>query len=149
MDLQDKNDLTGIFHLEVKNKNGEVVSSVTEKNVIVNAAKIALAHLISDGAASQKVVKHFAVGTSVTTALATDTQLGNQVFQNDVVSYDFPEDGQVRFNWELGFNDANGYDIAEFGLICSDGTLFAHRVRSSTVFKSDDLSFSGTWTIVF
>lgn len=149
MDLQDSNKLTGIFHLEVKNKQGEVVNSVTEKNVIVNDAKIALASLISDGSASQKVVKHFAVGTSVTTATAADTQLGNKVHQNDIVSYDYPEAGQVRFNWELGFNEANGYDIAEFGLICSDGTLFAHRVRSSTVFKSDDLSFSGTWTIVF
>ena len=141
--------MEGIFNLKAINASGSVVSNITEHNVIVNGAKEALAKLISDGSDSSKAIKYFAVGTSGTGATVADTELGNKVYQNEIKGYTYPEVGQVCFSWKLGFSEANGNDIVEFGLVCEDGTLFSRKVRNSSVYKSDDLSFEGTWTIIF
>jgi len=140
----------GVFHLDVKDNKGNLVDTATEYNVIVNSARLALTKLLSGADTSNTFIRYFAVGVSTTPASPTDTSLGQQVYKNNIVSYDFPVNGQVRFHWHLDYNEANGHDITEFGLICNDGTtLFSHRVRSTAVTKTNDLSFDGTWTIIF
>ncbi len=54
----------------------------------------------------------------------------------------------MTFAFTLNTGEANGKTIQEFGLLCSDGTLFARKTRGGIV-KADDISIAGTWTIKF
>ena len=137
----------GEFTIRVKDKDGNVVYTATEHNMIVNGAKTALATLIAN-ADSHKCVTKFGVGTGTTAAMLTDTQLLSQ-YTKGIDKYDLSVAGRVTFSWSLGAAEANGLDITEFGLFCEDGTLFSHKVRDGAIRKEDDLSFEGDWTILF
>ncbi|MDR2632124.1 MAG: hypothetical protein LBC51_00685 [Treponema sp.] len=41
----------------------------------------------------------------------------------------YPAAGQIQINWNLLTAEANGKAIMEFGLLCSDGTLFTRKNR--------------------
>jgi hypothetical protein len=45
--------------------------------------------------------------------------------------------------------EANGKAIMEFGLICTDGTLFARKNRAKAIEKDSDISLEGKWRIIF
>lgn len=144
------NSLKGVFTMRVKDLAGNVVMEYEDHNMIVNAAKTAMAALISDPAAHEKkVITSFGVGTGMNAASATDTALTNPYIKG-IVGYDYPEGtfDRVRFHWTLEYSEANHKPITEFGLFCADGTLFAHKVRD-VISKDDTLAFEGTWTIIF
>ena len=54
----------------------------------------------------------------------------------------------MSFSFTIGKAEANGKKIREFGLLCSDGTLFARKTRG-VIEKADDIEIVGTWTIIF
>jgi len=60
----------------------------------------------------------------------------------------YPATGEACFAFTIGAGEANGKSIREFGLLCSDGTLFARRTRG-VIEKADDIEITGTWTIKF
>jgi hypothetical protein len=140
--------LRGEFTLIIRNKAGKIVERYSDKNLIVNVAKTSLARLLG-GDGLNKNVSKIAFGTSATAPDVADTAITGAVVK--AISggeITFPEYNSVLFSWTLGLSEANGLAIAEFGLLSNDNTLFARKVRS-VINKTSDLSFSGTWKIIF
>lgn len=136
----------GVFSIRVKDRAGNTVYEDSDRNMIVNLARVALATLVSEGR-YEKVVTKFGVGVGTENAAPTDTDLV-EPYMNRVTGHEFPIEGTVKFKWFLDYEEANGRDISEFGLFCEDGTLFAHKVRRP-IFKDDDIAFEGEWSIIF
>jgi len=137
--------MRGDFWLRIY-RNGVLVEEQHDPNMIMNVAKDAMAKLIG-GSGSGKTITKIGFGTSTTGPTPTDTALANSYSKNVAVAT-YPSTGQAAFAWTLGTSEANGMAIAELGLVCSDGTLFARKVRG-VINKDADLSLEGTWTIIF
>lgn len=124
----------------------------TEDSEAVETAEVVTGTAIKDTVAARKVVTKIAFGEGTATAEPTDTKLNTegQIVVKYLDGHEFPSDNadRVQFNWSLGYGEANGVAITEFGLLCNDDTLFAHKVRNP-ISKDDTLSFEGTWTIIF
>ena len=146
MQIEDKGELRGEFSLTITRKNGEIIEQFTEKNLILNGAKNQLARLIGSEATNRHIT-HIGFGGGVNAASPGDTSLNNAFFK-PVTTASYPATGQVAFKWSLSTAEANGIAITEFGLRCADGTLFARKVRAP-ITKSDDISITGTWIIIF
>lgn len=138
----------GEFSLIVRNKRGQIVERYSDKNLIVNLAKSSLASLLGAGG-STKNINTIAFGTNGTAPDVADTVITGAVTKGiSGGSITYPEFNSVQFAWTLGLSEGNGVAIAEFGLLSVDGTLFARKTRS-VINKTADLSFSGTWKIIF
>lgn len=145
MRLHDQLTLSGIFTLNMF-RDGALVETVVENNLIVQLAKNQLAHLIAGDGADRHITRiGFGVGSSPATP--NDTGLTSS-YVKAVGVPTYPAAGQVRFPWSLSTSEANGKSITEFGLICADGRLFARKVRAP-IDKQSDLSLTGHWTILF
>lgn len=145
MHLSDTASLAGEFRLTVR-RAGLVVAEIAEPNLIVNGAKDQLARLVG-GAGTNRHITHIGFGIGTAAAAPTNTGLTG-AYWKPVTSVSYPATGRVAFDWTLSTAEANGMAITEFGLRCADGTLFARKVRAP-IHKSDDLSLTGTWTIIF
>jgi len=141
----DKVGIKGIFELTVY-KNGQPVEKYKDENMIMNIAKEALAKLIG-GDGSGKTITKIGFGTNGSGPTPADTTLTNAYIKN-ITSKTYPQVNQVKFTWSLATSEANGKSIREFGLICSDNTLFARKTRG-VIEKSNDISLEGSWTIIF
>lgn len=139
--------MRGEFTLIGKDKEGNIVINYSDKNLIVNNAKVALASLVSNAGAESKIITQIGFGTSSTTPSPNDTTLAAP-YKKNVLGYSYPEAGKVRFSWRLEYGEANGKAISEFGLLCADGSLFARKVRGA-ITKEEDLALEGEWTIIF
>lgn len=138
--------MRGAFVMRILDRKGNVLEAYEDHNMIVNLARISMSMLVSEGTA-EKIVTKFAVGTNNATATPTDTEL-TEAYINDIVGHSFPEDGTVKFEWKLDYDEANGKNITEFGLLSADGTLFSRKVRAA-IAKADDIAFEGEWSIIF
>jgi hypothetical protein len=116
-------------------------------NLIVDLARVQMAHLIAGDFNGRKVVK-IAFGTSGTAPAVADTTITN-AFLKDIDGFEYPEPGQVQFNWSLTVSEGNGMAIMEFGLLTADGKLFSRRNRAKPINKELDISLEGSWTIIF
>jgi hypothetical protein len=145
MHLSDTQPLAGEFRLAIY-RAGQLVEEFVEPNLIVNGAKNQLARLVG-GAGTGRHITHIGFGIGTTAAAPTNTGLSG-AYWKPVTSVSYPATGQAAFAWSLSTAEANGLAITEFGLRCADGTLFARKVRGA-IHKSDDLSLTGTWTIIF
>ena len=145
MHLSDTQPLAGEFRLAIY-RDGQLVEEFAEPNLIVDGAKNQLARLVG-GAGTGRHITHVGFGIGTTAAAPGNTGLTG-AFWKPVTSVSYPATGQAAFAWSLSTAEANGLAITEFGLRCADGTLFARKVRAP-IHKSDDLSFTGTWTIIF
>lgn len=139
--------MEGIFHIVGCNRKGEIVFDFTEHNLIVDTAKTVLSRLISNPSATSKVITQIGFGSGAVSPTVLDTALTSQ-FAKPLDGYAYPGSDRVKFNWSLGYGEANGLAITEFGLLAQDGSLFSRKVRG-VITKSDDLSLSGDWTIIF
>lgn len=146
MQLNDKTLVKGQFELVVKDKSGAVLEKYTDKNLIVNGAKNQLARLISGNGANRHITQ-IGFGTGTSPASPNNTALTAGFFK-PITAAGYPQNGQASFSWSLSTTEGNGMAITEFGLRCADGTLFAKKVRAA-INKSDDISITGTWTIIF
>lgn len=145
MNVTDETTLRGEFVMRVYRK-GELVEEYVDKNMIMNVAKDAMARLIG-GSGTGKTITKIGFGTNATAPTPDNTAL-TDAYSKNTNTPTYPTTGQVAFGWNLGTSEANGKAIAELGLICSDGTLFARKVRG-VINKDADLSLDGTWTIIF
>lgn len=137
----DKLKLKGILRLRFLYK-GKLVHEYEDRNLIVNSGYLALFSGLG-GIANKNIVK-VQCGTNGTNPVVTDTTITNAV---DLTINTFtPSSNNLIIKFQLGANDANGMTIAEFGLICADGTLFS-RKSWQPFLKIADLSVEGTWTI--
>lgn len=135
-------ELRGAVHLDVY-KDGKLIESETDHNLIVTVGRTQLAKLLGGGYTGH--ITKIGVGTGSAAAADTDTGLTSGVLIGiGKVEYDT---AKVRFNFEVGTNQANGVSIREFGLFFADGTMFSHRVRKSVIGKENDIKISGYWDI--
>lgn len=145
MILTDHTSLHGEFHVVIY-RAGLLIDEIIEPNLIVDGAKNQLARLVGGDVANRHIT-HIGFGTGTNAASPNDTGLTGALWK-PVTSVSYPDTGRVAFDWSLSTAECNGMAITEFGLRCADGTLFARKVRAP-IHKSDDLSLTGTWTIIF
>jgi hypothetical protein len=136
----------GIFELKVI-KNGKVIEYIREENLIVDGARVQMAHLIGGDGANRQITK-IAFGTNGTAPTVNDTAI-TDAYEKAFSGHTYPEAGQVQFAWNLATSEDNGQAILEFGLLCADGTLFARRTRTNPIYKESDIALQGSWKIIF
>nr|AGS53506.1 hypothetical protein [uncultured bacterium contig00055] len=152
--VDEEKTMKGILCIKVyKHVNGEkrLIEEIEENNLIVNKAREQMAHLIA-GDTEDRSIASIGFGEDGTTPTVADTSLTDP-FIKPVDGFEYPEESEVQdrviINWSLDLNEANDMEIKEFGLFCHNGALFCRRVRPKSLNKLDDLSFEGTWTIIF
>jgi hypothetical protein len=136
----------GFFCLDVFRK-GLLIERFEEENLIVDNSKQIHAKLLGGAVSGQSVTK-IGFGSNGLAPAGGNTLLTNGYIKAvDATTY--PNTNQVQFAFSLSSAEANGLAIMEFGLLTAANTLYARRVRGAPLNKDADLSFSGTWTIVF
>jgi hypothetical protein len=145
MKILDMEKVKGIFELRVL-RDGQVIEEYSDKNMIVNVAKDALARLIGGDGAGKTITK-IGFGTNGSGPTPDDTAL-TDAFTKPLSGHTYPQAGHVKFTWSLGTTEANGMSVREFGLICSDNTIFSRKTRGQ-IEKASDISLDGSWTIIF
>jgi hypothetical protein len=128
-------------------KNGIPIEEAEDVNLILNGARIQMAHLVA-GDFTGRDIKKIAFGTNGTVPTVADTQITNP-FSKNVTGFSYPEDGQVRIDWNLLVTEANGLAILEFGLLTTNGVLYSRRIRENPLHKESDISLEGNWTLIF
>jgi hypothetical protein len=147
-DLKDQKPMKGILKYKVF-KNGALIETIEEENLIVNGAREQLAKLIAGNFPGRNITK-IALGVSNVAPSVNDGTLTN-AYEKNIDGYSFPAMGQTQFDWSLTTSEANGKAILEFGLITEDGTLFSRRIRENgkPINKENDISIIGQWIIIF
>ncbi len=142
---------------------GKVLEEYREKNMIMTAGRVAIAKLFAGQ--SGMAGTHVGVGTSGE-APAPDQEGLENVFlvsasagfargeaEGDIIRWVASEEPtpNVKFDFLIGTEDANGMAIREFGLFCGDGTMFSRRVRTNgkAIDKDGDIEIEGYWIIRF
>lgn len=134
----------GHLNFAVK-RNGEVVDTYDNHNLIVTAGRQRMAELLAG--ASSAHVTHVGIGTGTDAASIDDTALKDQVL---IPVTGTKAEGKVaHFDFTIDTGTGNGLKIREFGLFCADGTMFSHRVRTGVIEKADDIEIEGYWEIRF
>jgi hypothetical protein len=159
----------GIFKMTVR-KAGKIIEQYEDHNLIVNNAKLLMAHLIAGDTTGKSIAK-IAFGTNGTTPTPGDAMITN-AFLKPVSNITYPGylteevnwgpvlglptdlvtewlGYQVRFDWELLTTEDNGQAISEFGLLSGNQTLFNRKTRNNPIHKEPDISIEGSWIITF
>jgi len=119
-----------------------ILQEVSGPNLIVNGG------VNSMPAAYQAVITHVAIGTSTSTPRPDDVlPLADQVLVA-VESSSLPGPNQVRWNFVVPSDQANGLVIYEFGLVTAGGVLAARTTRSGFP-KTAEIELHGEWTVAF
>ena len=136
--------ITGEIHFKVY-RNKRVIDQFDDHNLVVDAGRIKLANLAAGKTTS--AISQIGVGSGSTSENIADTQLENQqLFPLTSIEVNGRD---VQCNFHLNNNDAVGLAIREFGLFCSDGTMFSHRVRKGVIEKENDIEIRGYWILHF
>lgn len=134
----------GEFHIKIL-RGGRLIRDVEDHNLVVDSGRIRTAELA--GGLSSAYISQIGIGTGAEPETATDTALTDQqLFPVSATSIDGRD---LRFDFTIGEDQANGLAIREFGLFCADGTMFSHRVRSGVIEKADDMQIIGYWILHF
>jgi hypothetical protein len=136
----------GRFRIRVY-KAGKLVEEFEDRNLIVDGARFQMARLVAGEYTGRKITA-IKFGTSGSGAVAADAAITDPLTK-EIDGFEYPEDGQVQFNWHIAADEGNGKAIHEFGLFCQDGTLFARYVRPAPLNKEPDFAMEGDWTITF
>jgi hypothetical protein len=142
----DKFPLRGIFVVKVYRQD-ILIEEYRDDNMIVNGARVQAARLVAGDVTGRSIAK-IAFGTNETAPTEADAVITNQ-FAKPVTGFEYPGMGQVQVDWELLVTENNGMAIMEFGLLTTDGTLFARKTRNNPINKESDISIEGHWTIIF
>ena len=121
--------VTGEIHLEVYQKN-KLVKKIDEHNLVVDAGRRRLAELAAGkvGSYSESYITHIGLGSGSEIEKVGDTKLENQqLFPLTSVELNGRD---VKCNFFIADNEANGLSIRELGLFCSDGTMFSFQTSS-------------------
>jgi hypothetical protein len=162
--MTDLINVQGILSVTAIDRQGNIVDHFIDGNMIMSVAKETLAHLIGGDVTGKSVTK-IALGNSDTTPSPDNTSIGGIITTNlssglntansisvaylkTLSGHTYPSAGRIAFNWALDYGEANGLEIREYGLICSDLSMFARKTRG-VITKGSDLSVSGVWTIIF
>jgi len=155
---------SGILSVRAKDLTGKEIFAFDDHNMIMTATKETLAHLVG-GDVMGKSVSHVALGNKSTTPSPDNNSIGGILTDNlvsgqnlsagvicaylkSIANHTYPQPGRIMFSWELDYGEANGLVINEYGLVCSDLTMFARKTRG-TVTKDNGMHIAGQWTIIF
>ena len=142
--FEDIQQCRGEYHIEIR-RDGMVIEPFGDPNLVVNSGRVRLAELASGK--SDRYITQIGLGTGSAAEAEEDAELENQMlFPLSAVSVDGRD---ARFDFVIGENDANGLAIREFGLFCSDNTMFTHRVRRGVIEKENDIELHGYWILHF
>lgn len=144
-DRKDTLVLKGVFELRKYDVDDNLIETYIEENLIVNGGRTAIATLLA-AATSGKAVTKIGFGTNGADPVLTDTALTGS-FVKAVAGFTYPATGQVRFSWSLELSEGNGMTIREYGLICTDNTVFARKTRAE-IAKDNTVRLEGFWTII-
>lgn len=142
--FHDMHACSGEFHIEVR-RRGKVVDEFGDHNLVVDSGRTRLAELAAGK--SDRYITQIGVGSGHEAEDGGDTILENQ--QLFPLSSSSVDGRDARFDFVIGENDANGLAIREFGLFCSDNTMFTHRVRHGVIEKENDIELHGYWILHF
>ena len=147
--------VTGKIHLEVYRKN-KLVKQIEEHNLVVDSGRMRLAELAAGkvGNYSNSYISHIGLGSGSEMEKVGDTALENQqLFPLTSIELNGRD---VKCNFLISENEANGLSIRELGLFCADGTMFSHRVRRNeetgevgVIEKFSDIELKGFWILHF
>lgn len=135
----------GVFALRILDADGNTLEQYEDRNLVVTAGRSALGSLLGAGTPG-KVVNRFQAGTNGSTAVLGDTAIVSP-FTKAVSGVSYPSGG-VQFAFSVELSEANGTTIREFGLLCTDNTLFARIVRAPII-KDNTIRIEATWTVTF
>ena len=144
--MQDKfiHKIIGSLHIQIiDSATHAVIKEFIHRNLIVDAGYAAAAQSLAGVAGA--AITYVQAGTSTTSPAPSDTAITG-AFQIPIISVEYP-DFAVRFNFQMNANQANGMNIAEWGLITADGRLFSRLVREEIIAKTDAIEILGAWTI--
>jgi len=140
--------MTGSLSVKILNiKNGFQEVRQLGSNIVVNGAKVQMAHLIAGDAASRSVTK-MQFGTGSMPEFITDAFLQSPLtpVKAVVVSYPIASIYRVQFDASILADEMVGFTIAEAGLLSEDDTLVARKTFAG-LSKTDELQFMFYWTI--
>ena len=137
----------GVFACKVIGIGDKVLEEYEDRNLVVNLGRNNAAQLLGGGSTTKNITQ-IGFGTSGVNPSPTDVDLTDK-FQKNIASVSYPQTGAVAFDFTLDFGEANGKDIAEFGLFNADGELFSRKTRTNVIEKTSDIQITGTWTIQF
>lgn len=135
--------MKGTLLLTVLNRQGEVVATYTQHNLIVDSGYQAVAGALA-GVEGAKIA-YFAVGTNGNDPAPADTAIENGVCVP--LTFEVLDNAAVRFDFIVDYDIANGKDIQEFGLLTQDGRLFSRLTREEHISKTEEMMLAGSWTI--
>lgn len=139
--------LKGVFVLDIVCAHtGRIIEHYEDRNLVVNGGRSAVMTLLGSAASAKQITK-LSVGTNGTAPTGADTAITSP-FTKALGAVSYPTISSVRFDWTLGAGEANGKAIREFGLLCTDNTLFARKVRE-LINKNSDIILNGYWTLSF
>ena len=133
----------GTLHLWALDDQGHELWHISASNLIVASGYQATAQALAGVEAAR--IARVAVGTNGTEPVESDTSTTNAVTV-DISRVEYPQPTTVRFHFTVGYNDAVGMSIREFGLLLTDGRLFSRKVRTA-IEKTQYMSIVGMWDI--
>ena len=134
----------GEFHIDVY-KEGKLVEEISDHNLVVDVARGRLAELAAG--LSNAYITQIGCGSGSAPEGAEDTALTDQ--QLFPLTSATVEERDAKFSFTIDNSQANGMAIHEFGLFCSDGLMFTHRVRDGVIEKKSDIQLKGYWILHF
>lgn len=158
-----KPSIEGDFSITVRNRSGDIVYTHRDSNLVVTRSKHILSYLLAGD--TTKFITKIALGnnsstpvpdnTSISGIVTTSLSMGNRISGTNIIAYVkpleanfFPAFGEVTFHWTLDYEEANGLELCEFGLLSADHNLFARKTRG-IITKQSDLAMEGSWRIIF
>jgi len=127
-------------------KDGKLIDTYIDNNLVVAAGRNAVAELLGN-TSPNKFITEIKFGEEGTPPSSLDTGVLNP-FTKAVTAVSYPAIGEVKFDWSLELAENNGVTIKEYGLFCSDGTMFARKTGTDVV-KTNLIRLEGSWTILF
>jgi hypothetical protein len=140
---------TGMVHVVHKNAAGETIKEFEVPNLVVTAGKNHIAAKIAATTNSPVSMTHMAIGTSSTSALAADTQLGTEggrvtltatVVSTNTITY------TATFPAGTGTSTSPGVQEAAIFNASSGGTMLC-RTTFPSVAKAAGDSIAVTWVV--
>lgn len=157
---QDVLNMKGMFHLNVIEVNtGEIVKSISEKNMIVNTSFDIIAGLLISGDANKKI-NTIAIGSGgiydneVLQPHINDNELQEEVYRKTVSSTETYEvtKKSIMFHFYIEGHEGNGSGgniVTEAGLFSRDGVSMFSRKTFDTIVKTKDFAIKIDWELVW
>lgn len=154
----------GHIHIDAFDRDNRLVGSWDFENLIVQGSCRISAKTLAGNAAFR--INKIALGSDNTAPTTNDTNIGGlftealilgaNTIGPDMVAWvtpitgspEFPDASTMRVAWNVGYDDANGLEICELGLLADNGTMFSRKTRSLVV-KDASIRLAGTWSITF